>query len=98
MKKIQSGDKVIVIAGKFKWTQSVVQKVDGDNIYLKSVYVQKKAVKGQWFVEKEGAIHISNVALYDEQKKAPSRVGFSYEKGKKVRVLKKSGTTVLSSK
>jgi large subunit ribosomal protein L24 len=98
MKKVQSWDAIIVIAGKFKGTQSVVQKVAGDHVYLTWVYIQKKAVKWQGFVEREWAIHVSNVALYDSSSKWPSRVWFEIKQWKKVRVLKKSGSVVLSSK
>lgn len=34
MKKIQTGDSVIVIAGKHKGAKSVVSKVDGDLVYV----------------------------------------------------------------
>lgn len=76
---------------------SEIQAIVGDKVYLKNVYRQKKAVKGQGFVEKEGAIHISNIAAYDADKKSHSKVGFKIEDNKKVRYTKKSGA-VLSSK
>ncbi len=97
MKKLQTGDKVKVIAWKFKGEESVIQAISGDKVYLKGVYRQKKAVKGQWFVEKEGPIHLSNVAAIDEDKGTPSKIGFKIEWDKKVRYTKKSGA-VLSSK
>lgn len=42
----------------------------------------------------EGPIHVSNVMIYDEKKKAPTRVGYKMEGDKKVRVSKKSGDIV----
>jgi ribosomal protein L24 len=47
MQRIKTGDKVIVIAGKFKKTATVVTRVDGDKLYLKDVNMMKKAKKGQ---------------------------------------------------
>ncbi len=43
-------------------------------------------------VDREAPIHVSNVALVDPKTKKPTRVGYKLEKGKKVRVAKKSGT------
>lgn len=54
-------------------------------------------MKGQGFVEKEGPIHVSNVAAYDADKSSPSKVGIKIEDKKRVRYTKKSGA-ILSSK
>lgn len=89
MKKIKTGDKVIVIAGKFKGKVAAVESLRGEQIVVKGVNVMKKAVKGQGFVEKILPIHVSNVMLYDEGSKKPSRVGIATDKeGKKTRTLK----------
>lgn len=49
----------------------------------------KKAVKGQGFVDKILPIHASNVMLYDDAAKKPSKVGITTDKaGKKTRMLK----------
>jgi len=45
MKKIQTGDNVIVIAGKEKGAKSTVIAVSPDRVKLKGVNVVKKAVK-----------------------------------------------------
>lgn len=50
-------------------------------------------------VEKEAAIDASNVMLYDKKAKAASRVSIKVDdKGKKVRVYKKSGAEVKGGK
>ena len=95
MKKIKTGDKVIVIAGKFKGKVAAVESLHGDSIVVKGVNVMKKAVKGQGFVEKILPIHVSNVMLYDEASKKPSRVGITTDKaGKKARTLKATKTAI----
>ena len=94
MKKIQTGDSVIIIAGKWKGAKSTVVSILGDRVIVKGVNTVKKAVKGQWFVEKDAPIHISNIALFDAKSDAPSRVVIEEKKWKKVRVYKKSWTFV----
>jgi len=93
MRKLKKGDPVIVIAGAHKWAISHIVKVEGDKVYLHDVNKVKKAVKGQWFIEKEAPIHISNVAYYEEKTKKPTRVGFKFDEktGKKVRYSKRTG-------
>jgi large subunit ribosomal protein L24 len=91
MKKIRTGDNIIVIAGKRKGAKStVVAFVGEDRVVIKGVNTVKKAVKGQGFIEKDAPIHISNIALYDTKADAPSRVGIIKEKGKTKRIYKKS--------
>jgi large subunit ribosomal protein L24 len=92
MRKLKKWDPVIVIAWACKWKKSVIIKVDGDRVYLKDVKKVKKAVKWQWFVQKEASIHISNVAYFDEKLGKPSRIGIKIDEktGKKVRYSKGS--------
>ena len=46
-------------------------------------------------VEKEGTIHISNVAHVDPKSGKPTRVGYKFlEDGRKVRVARRSGETI----
>lgn len=45
-------------------------------------------------LEQEAPIHVSNVMLVDPKLKVPTRVGYRFENGKKVRYAKKSGTTI----
>lgn len=94
MKKIQTGDNVIVISGKWKWAKSTVTSIANDRVIVKGVNTVKKAVRWQWFVEKDAPIHISNIALYDEKAGVASRVSITEQKGKKVRVYKKSWSIV----
>jgi len=94
MKKIQTGDTVIVTAGKHKWAVAQIVHVAEDRVTLQGVNIVKKSVKKQWFVEKEAPMHISNVAAYDPTSKKASRVKIGEEKWKKVRMYVTSGKVV----
>ncbi|HEX4112446.1 MAG TPA: 50S ribosomal protein L24, partial [Stellaceae bacterium] len=46
-------------------------------------------------VEKEGSIHISNVAIADPKSNKPARVGYKFlDDGKKVRFARGSGEVI----
>ena len=45
-------------------------------------------------IEKEGPIHISNVAIVDPKDHKPTRVGVSREGGTRKRVTRRSGTEI----
>ncbi len=96
MRKLKKWDMVIVIAGAHKWVISHIVKVEWDRVYLNNVNKVKKAVKKQWFVEKEAPIHISNVAYYEEKTKSRTRVWFKIDEKtwKKVRYSKKTNNVL----
>ena len=101
MKKIQTWDNVIVMRGKegVRWEVSTVLRFVGtEKVIVKGVKMIKKAVKKQWFVEREAPIHISNVMLYCEKEKKPTRVAIKTDKNKKMRYYKKNNEVVLKSK
>jgi large subunit ribosomal protein L24 len=99
--RIKKGDTVVVLAGKDKGKQGTVLKampkedkviVEGVNIQTKhQKQTQKEAAEIR---HQEGPIHVSNVMLVDSKTKAPTRVGYKMEGGKKVRVAKKSGNVI----
>lgn len=92
MKKLKKGDPIIVIAWTHKWVKSTIVKIEGDRVYLHDVNKVKKAVKWQWFVEKESSIHISNISYYDEKTQKATRVGIKIDEknGKKSRISRKT--------
>ena len=101
--RILNGDKVKVISGSFKGTVGDVIKVNPkrDMVMIEGVNLQKKHMKPSQgnpdggIIEKEGWIHVSNVALYDPKVKVATRVGYKTDSnGKKVRYYKKSGQLV----
>ncbi|MFL1574141.1 50S ribosomal protein L24 [Riemerella anatipestifer] len=102
--KIKRGDNVIVTTGKNKGSKGevleVIRKEGKDpRVIVAGVNIVKKHTKPSaanpqgGIVEKEASIHISNVALMDENGKA-TKVGYKMEGDKKVRVAKTTGKTL----
>ena len=97
--KIKKGDEVVVISGKYKGVKGAVLEARPTEfrVVVAGVNRHKWHVKptqneAGHIVDREAPIHVSNVALVDPKTKKPTRVGYKVEKGKKVRVAKKSGT------
>ena len=103
MQKIKKGDEVIVLAGRDKGKiGEVLQVLSNDRALVNDVNTVKRHTKpnpnkGQQggIIEKESAIHISNIALYNPETKKADRVGFKkLEDGRKVRYFKSNGEVV----
>ena len=100
--KIKKGDKVKVITGAYKGTVAeVIKAMPKENkVIVEGVNIVKKHQKPTQanpdggIIEKEAPIHVSNGMAYDAKEKKASRIGDKEEKGKKVRVLKKTGATM----
>ncbi len=104
--KIRRDDEVVVISGKDKGRTGRVLKVDperqrvwveGANIVKRhqrprQVAGAQRAEQVGGVIEKEGPIHVSNVALVDPKDGKPTRVGIVREGGQRFRVAKRSGT------
>ena len=95
---VKKGAKVRVIAGKDTGTEAVVLTalpkvnkviVEGVNIVKKHQRPTNELPQGG-IIEKEAAIHVSNVQVLDKNGVA-GRVGYKFVDGKKVRYNKKSG-------
>lgn len=108
MKKlhIKKGDNVYVNAGNDKGKVGKVLEVipdkdrvvvEGVNMISKHTKPNAKAPQGG-IIKKEAGIHISNVQLVDPDSPAnapaPTKVGYKFEDGKKVRVARKSGKEI----
>ena len=99
---VKKGDKVMVISGKDKGKTGVILSAvpKKDRVFVEGVNIVKKHVKPNQLnpqggiVSQEAAIHVSNVMLIAPTTRAPTRVGFKVEDGKKVRVSKKSGKVI----
>ncbi len=98
--KILKGDKVVVIAGKDKGKEGIVQAVypklnkvvvEGVNVHKKHKKPTQNNPEGS-VVEMYVPIDASNVAIIDPKTKKASRVGYKVEKGQKVRISKASGS------
>lgn len=99
--KIHSNDEVIVIAGKDKGKKGKVLKVNplSRTILVEGVNIITRHIKRQGTtpgqkVNYEKPIDVSNVMLVDPKTGEPTRVGYKLEKGKKLRIAKKSGTVL----
>ena len=103
--RIKTDDNVIVISGKDKGKTGKVLRVDKerDRVYVEGLNIVKRHQRPTpgnpnaqaGVIEREGPIHVSNVALVDPQENKPTRVGITRrEDGRRVRVAKRSGTEI----
>lgn len=100
--KIKRDDTVVVIAGKNKGRTGRVLRVlpDRNRVIVERVNLVKRQVKPQGdrpggTVEKEAPLHLSNVALWNQEEQRRVKVGFKFlEDGRKVRVDRKTGATI----
>ncbi|MBP5485566.1 MAG: 50S ribosomal protein L24 [Alphaproteobacteria bacterium] len=96
--KIKKGDEVVVISGKYKGVKGHVlearpaeSRVVVEGVNRHKWHVKPTQNQPGHIVDREAPIHVSNVALVDPKAKKATRVGYKVEKGKKVRIAKKSG-------
>ena len=99
---IKTGDKVRVISGKDKGKEGNVKQIFAaqNRVIVEGINMVKKHQKPSnanpngGVIETEAAINASNVMLIDPSTNEPTRVGYKFVDGKKVRVAKKSGKTI----
>ena|SRR6478609_10402537 len=102
---IKKGDTVIVLSGKEKGKSGKILDIDREKeraIVEKLMVVKRHIKRGKnpaqpegGVIEKNGSIHLSNLALIDPETKKATRVRFkTLENGKKVRVAVKSGAQI----
>ena len=100
--KIKKDDNVLVIAGEHKGSQGKVVKIirEKNRAIVEGVNMIKKHAKPSaqnpqgGIIEKEAAIHVSNLSIVSSEGNA-TRVGFRIEEdGKKVRFAKKNNEEV----
>lgn len=101
MNRLKTGDKVIVIAGKYKGKTGEIMKIcEHNRVIVSGINMIKKSMKPNpqqnqpgGLIDKEAPVHASNVALHDGNK--ASRVGFRVEAdNKKVRYYKTNNAMV----
>ena len=97
MKKIKKNDEVIVISGKDKGKQGVVEMVlpSKNKLVVRGINIVKKNQKPNpqlnrvgGIINKEMPIHISNVALFNAESNKASKVGLTTKDGKRARIYK----------
>jgi large subunit ribosomal protein L24 len=100
--RVRTDDEVMVIAGKDKGKTGKVIRTDPkkDRVFVEGLNMVKRhqrPLAGRpnmpvGVIEKEGPIHVSNVALLDPRDRKPTRVGVvRNEQGVRVRVARRSG-------
>ena len=104
MKKlhIKKGDTVYVNAGNDKGKTGKVLTVipAKDRVIVEGVNVISKHTKPNaahpqgGIIKQEAGVHISNLQLIDPSSNKPTRVGYKFVDGKKVRYAKKSGEEI----
>ena len=100
--KIRKGDRVKVIAGRSKGKVGDVLRVlpTESRVVVSGVNMIKRHTKPSrteqgGIIEREAAIHVSNVALLDPKTDKPTKIGFKFlEDGRKVRFARGSGETI----
>ncbi len=103
--RIRRDDEVIVIGGKDKGKTGKVLRTEPDKqrVYVEGLNIVKRHQRPSALnpnaqagvIEREGPIHVSNVALLDPKEKKPTRIGTTVTSdGKRARVAKRSGTQI----
>ena len=101
---VRKGDQVIVISGAYKGKRGKVLRVVGDRVVVEKVAMIKRHTRATQanpqggIIDKEGSIHISNVALFDDKTGRGTRTKNVVDGGQKVRVGVKSGTQFPTAK
>lgn len=99
---IKKGDTVYVNAGNDKGKTGKVLEmlmskdraiVEGVNIVSKHTKPSPKHPQGG-IIKQEAGIHVSNLQLVDPVKGVPTRIGYKFVDGKKIRYAKKSGEEI----
>jgi large subunit ribosomal protein L24 len=104
--RIKTGDEVIVIGGKDRGKRGKVLRVEPakNRLYVEGLNIVKRHQKPRQVagaqraeqvggvIEKEGPIHVSNVALLDPKQGKPTRLGVEVADGQRYRVARRSGT------
>jgi large subunit ribosomal protein L24 len=103
--RIKKGDLVYVLSGKEKGKTGKVllinhekQRAEVEKLMLVKRHLKRgrnAAAPEGGIVERNGSIHISNLALIDPESKKPTRIGTKVlENGKRVRIAKRSGAQI----
>ena len=100
--KIRTDDNVVIISGKDKGRTGKVIRTEPkkDRVYVEGVNMVKRHMRPTpgrpnapvGVIEKEGPVHVSNVAIVDPKDNKPTRVGVRRGDTGRMRVTKRSGT------
>src|SRR5687767_4911951 len=101
--RIRTDDNVVVVSGKDKGKTGKVIRTDPrkDRVYVEGLNMIKRhqrPLPGRpnmqvGVIEKEGPIHVSNVAIVDPKDKKPTRIAITRDAdGHRKRVARRSGS------
>jgi large subunit ribosomal protein L24 len=101
--RIRTDDTVVVIAGKDKGKTGKVIRTDPkkDRVFVEGLNMVKRhqrPIPGRQnmpvgVIEKEGPIHVSNVAIVDPKDHKPTRIGITRDdEGRRKRVSRRTGS------
>ena len=104
-KKVRRGDRVIVLSGKSKGHVGEIIRVDHEKnkVYVEGAMIQKvsnrvaqmrnanQGAQTGGIIEREGPIHVSNVALVDPKDNKATRIRVVREDGTRSRRSARSG-------
>lgn len=105
MRKLKKGDDVIIISGKDKGKIGTISIIKASNyLIVQGINLVKKHQKPNpaigsvgGIIDKELAIHISNVAIYNFSSKKADKVGFKLDAdNNKIRFFKSTNEVVES--
>lgn len=102
MSRLRKDDPVVILAGKEKGRQGdIVRFVGQDRVVVANInkvikhQKQRKPGERHGLIEKEAALHISNVAIFNQETEKADKIGLrTDEDGKKVRFFRSSGTVI----
>lgn len=102
MQKIKTNDEVVVITGRDKGKRGKITKISGDKVFVSGIQMVKKHQKPNpqagvpgGIIEKEAAIQMSNIAIFNPATGKADRVGIKIlEDKKKIRVFKSNGEAI----
>ena len=102
MNKLKRDDEVIVVTGKDKGKCGTVSQIAGDRVVVAGVNMVKRHTKPNpnagvqgGIMEKEAALHVSNVAIFNPETNTADRVGIQIdEDGNKQRIFKSNGQVI----
>ncbi len=102
--KIRRDDEVMVISGKDRGKTGRVLRVEPrkQRVYVEGLNIVKRHQKpsamnpnaAAGVIEREGPIHVSNVALLDPKDKKPTRIAIKRQDGRRFRVARRSETQI----
>lgn len=100
--KIRRNDEVIVLTGKDKGKKGKVKNIfSNGKAIVEGVNLVKKHQKpapnmnlpGR-IIQKESAIHLSNLAIFNSDSNKGDRVGFKFKDNQKVRIFKSNSKII----